>query len=459
LARSRSRVDGRRRAREEVARGFWRARWPDAGRLYAQLRESERWSQQDLRALQVDLLRNLLRAAASNRFYRDRLNSAGLAPEDVASLVDIRVLPPLEREELQREGFGGLGIPGRKGRRASSSGSTGRPVTTVCPPEMSTWLAASSRRFDDWLGIRLGERRLQVLTGLLPTSRPERIGRALLNVAPVPSYRLADPGFAEQFAESVLRRPPALVFGEPGGTYALARTLTDRGKRLATKACWWSGNHLPEQQREVIELAFGCRVRERYGAWEVGAIAHECPEEGALHVPAEGVLVEIVRPDGRPAAPGEIGHVVVTQLHNLAMPLIRYRIGDLAEAPLNAECRCGRGLPVFGRLIGRSNELVHTASGGFVSPEAVCRIITRSRESILEFQVVQAADLALEVRLVQRNSPAPEAYREQIAEGLDRLIGLPGTTKVERVSSLPRTPAGKLRHVVSHAHGPEGRGA
>jgi phenylacetate-CoA ligase len=200
----------------------------------------------------------------------------------------------------------------------------------------------------------------------------------------------------------------------------------------------------------VIEATVGGALRQRYGSSEVGLAAHECPE-GRLHVAAEGVIVEVVRDDGSPAAPGELGQVLVTVLRNRATPILRYRIGDLAEMSTGEPCRCGRGLPTLGRLVGRANELLLDAGGRFVVPAVVGWAIETASESVLEFQVVQAEDLSVQVLVVQRDDPPPGPYRDRIAEALDELLGLPGATTVERIDEIPLSGAGKLRHIVSHA--------
>jgi phenylacetate-CoA ligase len=133
------------------------------------------------------------------------------------------------------------------------------------------------------------------------------------------------------------------------------------------------------------------------------------------------------------------------------MPLLRYRIGDLAEPPPESNCPCGRSLPLLGKLLGRSNDLLRTPSGWFAVPEAVSNQMRQAWESVLDFQVVQKEDLTLDVKVVQRDDPLPEPYRERLAAALDDILGMPGATRVERVEEIPLTGAGKLRHVMSLA--------
>jgi phenylacetate-CoA ligase len=177
-------------------------------------------------------------------------------------------------------------------------------------------------------------------------------------------------------------------------------------------------------------------------------VAHECVEGRSLHVPAEGNIVEIVRADGSPAPAGEQGDVLVTSLHNTATPLIRYRVGDEAIAPAETPCDCGRGLPLFGRVAGRTDDFIRTASGTLVSPSEAVAAVEPGANSVIDFQVVQRADARLEILVVQRDTATAASDRERIADILHRLVQPTERPHVKRVESIALTPGGKLRTLV-----------
>src|SRR5262249_18305868 len=122
---------------------------------------------------------------------------------------------------------------------------------------------------------------------------------------------------------------------------------------------------LHDWQRKSIEQVFDCKVTNRYGCEEVSLIACECERHEGLHVNADGVYVEIIR-NGRVARPGESGSVVVTDLTNRAMPILRYQVGDVAVVS-DRRCDCGRGLPLLERLEGREADYVVTPAGELIS--------------------------------------------------------------------------------------------
>src|SRR5262249_2280854 len=140
-----------------------------------------------------------------------------------------------------------------------------------------------------------------------------------------------------RYAAALRRRPPGLVFGHAHSVYLFAEFLRQHGlpaprpRGIITTAMVLHG-----WQRRVIEAVFGCPETNRYGWEEVSLIAWECERHDGLHVNADGVYVEVLR-DGRPARPGEAGSVVVTDLTNRAMPLLRYQVGDVAVL---SKCCC-----------------------------------------------------------------------------------------------------------------------
>jgi len=440
-------------ARCRLTRGALRLHPGGVWAAYRRLLETQWLDPGELDRLRLEALRALLDAAASVPFHRERLRAAGLDPARIDALSELAALPPLERDELQRLGVEGLRRPGSRGMRVETSGSSGRPVEVLRPLSLIAFVKAADLRARDWHGIGPAEPRLHVTGSRMGYRR--RVGSAVERTR---LHHVIRPrgreGAAAELARSLADLPPALVTGGAGPLSVLAYELAGAGATIPARAVWSGAGMLHEPQRQTVERAFGASVYQRYGAWETGLIAQECPEGRSLHLLAENVIVEVVRPDGEPAATGEVGEVLVTTLCNHAMPMIRYRLGDLAA--LAAEpCSCGRGLPVLRSLVGRANELLVTGNGAYITPEDVGNhLMTAVAASIVEFQIEQHADLRVDVKVVQRDDPAPAAFREQIAAALDGMLRVPGATRVERVDEIPLERSGKLRHIVSHAPPP-----
>src|SRR5690606_30639221 len=119
---------------------------------------------------------------------------------------------------------------------------------------------------------------------------------------------------------------------------------------------------LLDRERELIERVMGCKVTNRYGCEEVGLIASECEEHRGLHINVDDVFLEVVDDEGRPVKPGIPGKILVTDLANYGMPLIRYRIEDVGILS-DRQCPCGRGLPLMHSIMGRVADFLKRADG------------------------------------------------------------------------------------------------
>jgi phenylacetate-CoA ligase len=262
---------------------------------------------------------------------------------------------------------------------------------------------------------------------------------------------LTEPSTRRALVDRLVRDPPVVIAGPAPSLYMLAAAVLEDGRTPAFEACFSHGSTLHDHYRTLIEQAFGCPVWERFGSAETGVIVHPCQEASSWHIPATVIFVELVRDDGTPAGPGEMGHVLVTTLRNPAMPLIRYRTGDLAVRR-DERCTCGRTLPMLERVIGRAPDLLVTASGGLIPPEDVVRsAIASAPHAILDLDVTQRADLTVGVRVMPRDGVPFADVARGVANVLDELVGVPGATRVEQVDVLPLPPSGKRRHVVSEA--------
>ena len=180
-----------------------------------------------------------------------------------------------------------------------------------------------------------------------------------------------------------------------------------------------------------------------YSSQEVGYIALECPAGDTYHVQSENVLVEVLDDEGRHCQPGQVGRVVVTALHNFALPLLRYDIGDYAE--VGEPCPCGRGLPVLNRIMGRQRNMAILPDGRRRWPSIELAESDNLAEfpPIHQFQLVQKSLTAMEMLLVAPRplSPAEEA---RLRGWIVAAVGHPFEVVFRYVESIPRSPLGKF---------------
>ena len=177
-----------------------------------------------------------------------------------------------------------------------------------------------------------------------------------------------------------------------------------------------------------------------YSGQEVGYIALQCPHYEHYHVMAENMLVEVLDDQDQPCQPGQTGRVVVTTLHNFAMPLLRYEIGDYAET--GHPCPCGSGLPVLTRILGRQRNLFILPDGRRRWPALELDPAMAASLPVSQFQVIQRTLQEVQVKLVafqHLNDNEERFLRSQVSDWL----GYEFNVTFTYVDSISRSAGGK----------------
>jgi phenylacetate-CoA ligase len=255
-----------------------------------------------------------------------------------------------------------------------------------------------------------------------------------------------------RFAARLHRRPPSLLFGHAHSVYLFAEYLRAAGGApIRPRGIITTAMVLHAWQRRAIEEVFGRPVTNRYGCEEVSLIACECERHQGLHVNADGVYVELLR-DSRPADPGEPGSVVVTDLTNRAMPLLRYQVGDVAVAA-GRPCPCGRGLPVLGRVEGREADYVVTARGELISGVSLTENFALHLPGVAQLQIVQEAVSRFRFRIVCGPDFGP-ATLDKLRLLVAERFGDGAAWECEYLERIPPEPSGKYRFCISRVPNP-----
>jgi phenylacetate-CoA ligase len=429
-----------------------------------QLEQSQWWSPAELRRQQERQLALLVaHAAATVPHYQETFAAAGYAPADGVGPAAWARIPILARQALIAAGprIASTACPPAHGavREVSTSRTSGEPVRVKASALLSALWEAVTLREHAWHHRDLTARLAVIRHVAGDAARaPDGVravswGPATAVVAPnAPVSALSVAATTDQQVAWLLRENPTYLLVYPTVLDAICRRLQGSGQRLpALREVRTISEALSPATRAIVREVLGVRVVDTYSAQEIGYIALQCPDRAdgdeRYHVQAEHLLVEILAADGTPCAPGEIGRVVVTDLHNFATPLLRYEINDYAE--VGEPCTCGRGLPVLTRIVGRRRGMLVYPDGRTAWPvfSVACREATRFRD----LQLVQDTVYALRVRVVPEPDFAlDEDERRALVAALHRVLGYPFTVTVEEVSELARTPAGKLEEFVSH---------
>jgi len=418
-----------------------------------QLEQSQWWPTERLRSEQCRQLKPLV-AHAFRRvpFYRARCEQAGLSPDEISTPRGWQKLPLLTRRDVQLAGDqlhaqNARAEHGRLGQ-VLTSGSTGQPVQTLTTDVTRLFWKAFTLRDHLWhrpdcQGTLAAIRDTSAAGARLPQGlRSPNWGSATRDVCQTgPAFLLSIQTTVAEQIDWLARVEPASLLTYPTTVMALAQHALSHGVALPTlREVRTFGEILDPRCRELCRAAWNVPVVDMYSSQEVGYIALQCPQHEHYHVQAENVLVEILRTDGTPCEPGETGRVVLTPLHNFAMPLLRYDLGDYAE--VGPPCPCGRGLPVLNRILGRQRNLVTFPDGTQHWPTLVQGELPESLPPVYQFQLVQRSLSQIELRVVR---PAPFTAEEcqKMTHYLHQTLRHPFDVTFTYVDEIPRSSSGK----------------
>ncbi len=425
------------------------------GGLFAvleELRAVERMPAERLAERQRERLAAMLGyARARSPYYRERWPRLERVDSREAEEI-LAGLPCITKVDLREHVEEMRARPGpRRVTRKITGGSTGQAVTVykdraaVAREMAASWLGYG------WFGIGMGDRAARFWGS--PHSLKRRLRFAAADFA-MHRVRFSAFAFDDADLEGYWRRcldfRPQYLYGYVSMLVEFAAFLRRRGydaSTLGLKAVVTTSEVLSEPQRKLLGEVFDAPVQNEYGCGEVGPIAYEC-ERGGLHVMSENLRVELLGDDGRPVGPGESGEVVVTDLNNHAMPLVRYRLGDFGV--WGGPCPCGRGFPVLEKVWGRAYDFVQLPSGRRCHGEYFMYLFEDLRGSgvdVEQFQVVQAGERELDVAVVVKSTLGDDV-EHRVHEALqERVRGMEVT--VRRVPAIKRAPSGKMRVILN----------
>lgn len=415
---------------------------------FAHLRAYERdqWrSFDELQALQWQRLQALIAHCWEHvPFYRQWWGAAGMtAAADIRDRDDYARLPLLTKAVI-REHADALVAPLRRDALyfKATGGSTGEPMRFGYTRESYERRIAVMFRGYGWSGAHLGQRTVYLWGA--PVAAPagfalfkDRLYHAAFNRRMLNAFDMDEQRMAE-YADVIDRFRPETIIGYVGPLYELARWMERHGRTPhRPRRVLGAAEALLPHQRETIERVFGAPAYDTYGCREVMLIAAECEARDGLHINIDHLHVEYAGADVD--GPREL---VITDLSNDGMPLMRYLNGDLGT-PGKTACACGRGLPKLAKVDGRKLDALHTADGRLLPGEYFVYTLMNVR-GFSKYQVVQRRIDALVVRLVPE--PGYGAHVEDaIRAELRKLVGDSIAIEFEQVDRIALTASGKHR--------------
>lgn len=419
-------------------------------RVRAHLREycaHDKLTRETLFRIQQQALARVVDFACEQTTHYRSWNDTRSGPSSVYPTLDG---VPLLEKSLIRDHPGVLASQGgqRFVEHKTTSGSTGHPVTVAKDRDALARERAATWRAYGWAGLAVAAPQA-LLWGVPHTARGRlraRVIDILANRRRLPFFGI-DEASLQRHLEEVQRFRPHFLYGYVSAVAEFVRFLTDRGERLpdSLRCIITTSELLDPATRALIEEGTGLRVFNEYGCGEVGSIAHEC-EAGALHIMSDNLVLECLPGDG--VLPEGLGELVVTDLYNRAMPLLRYRLGDLGQIS-HRECACGRPYPILERIVGRAYDTIVTRSGKSYHPEAILYVfedLRRMQTALPRYQAIQYRAGELEIRF-ETPEPLSEHLKAFTTQAFRRSFGDDLSVEVYTTREIQREPSGKLRIV------------
>jgi phenylacetate-CoA ligase len=412
---------------------------------------------EELQALQEKRLRWTVAQAEKVPFYREILRGASLGPGDIRTLSDVRGIPFTTKRDL-REGypFGFLAVPRREMRRIhTTSGTTGKPtVVGYTAKDLSNWAELIARNLT-MVGLGEGDVFQNMVNyGLFTGGLGFHYGAELMGLTVVPSAT----GNTRRQIEMIEDFGVTAIHCTPSYAMHLSEVAGEMGAGLSTlKTGCFGAEPWSEATRSELERRLGVSAFDSYGLSEMygPGVAMECPEKDGLHIWHDSYLVEIIDPaTGETLGPGEKGEMVITPLVKEAMPLLRYRTGDITMLMDGEDCPCGRGQKIS-RILGRSDDML-VVRGINVFPSQIEHVLFSLPEVGEQFMVYldrihQLDEMTIEVEM-NRGAFSGELrdlhrVQEKIGTALRENLGIRTDVRLVEPGSLPRF-EGKAKRVV-----------
>jgi phenylacetate-CoA ligase len=410
----------------------------------------------ELEALQLKRLKNTLSQVQHVAFYRNLLSGAGVKLSSIKTLEDIRKIPFTKKQDL-RGGypFGFLAVPMKKIVRIhTTSGTTGKPtVVGYTQKDIDTWADLIARNMTM---VGVGENDIfqnMVNYGMFTGGLGFHYGAEKIGMTVIPSAT----GNTKRQIEMIMDFGVTAIHCTPSYAMHLSEVAEEMGASLdSLRTGIFGAEPWSESIRKTLEKRLGVTAYDSYGLSELfgPGVAFECPERDGLHIWHDSFFVEIIDPKtGEQVSDGERGELVITPLVKEAMPLLRYRTGDIT-LKMEDGCLCGRWQKIA-RITGRSDDMM-VIRGINVFPSQIEHVLLKIPEVGNQFMVYidrinHLDEMTVEVEINREYFSGELAdlarLQKKVVKELRDTLELRTTVKLVEPGSLPRF-EGKAKRVI-----------
>jgi phenylacetate-CoA ligase len=442
---------------QKTALPIWLRRYHRSSALghWKFLLQSQYWSRRQLLDYQWERLQELLHHAYTTTvYYRRIFDERGLTPASFASVEDLNKLPILTRDDVF-EHSDEL-ISSRYDRsdliEFFTGGTTGQQARMWIDQESYNRKLGAAWRFEGWLGYEPCDRLALFWPAHMDVPKQEsfqaRFARLHMMRQEIIYGGSLNDHFARAAADRLMAFAPEYLRVFPTAFSNFVEHARNHDLKLpSVRAVMSTGEGLYPSQRKTISEQFDCPVFDMYSSREVGNTACECDAHDGLHIAMETSLVEFVS-DGEPVAVGTEGAILITDLTNYGMPVIRYQINDYSM-PLAGDCPCGRKLSRMSAGVGRLQDCFYGSDGTRHSGNVLGIHLTVGENNVAigQTQFVQKSVTEFLVRVTNKPEPTAETF-EFLERRTKELIGDDISVRFEVVDKIPPEASGKTRFVI-----------
>jgi phenylacetate-CoA ligase len=412
----------------------------------------------EIKKIQWEKLEKLLRYSNNNvPYYQNLFKNLRINVEDGISLENFQKIPPIDKgiitknkEELRSAEYKSTDL-----LLDTTSGSTGKKFEfyrdKIGPKRDKYYRDSILLRNTEWTDVNPFDKKAQLWGSQMDISNVKKIQGKLFNFI-FPTMLLSSYEMTKEmmnlYVNKINKYKPKSIIGYASALYLFAQHLEMNNITIpGIKGIICSAESLFQQQREIIEKNFSCKVFNRYGCREFGLIAQECKEHNGLHINDEHTFIEVLDKDGNNCKPGELGEIVVTDLDNYGFPFIRYKIGDIGILT-DRKCNCGRGLSLFEKIEGRVFDIIVGTNGNHLTGTFWTILLRNYIKGVIQFQIIQERYGEININL-KVDKTFTEKEKNKLLKRVHEKCGEEMKINIQLVKEISLTESGKYRFIIS----------
>lgn len=412
------------------------------------LKRNERLTTEQLNALQTQKLTKLIKYAEKNSaWYKAVIKKIGIDTTKPIALKDLAFFPITTKTDIREntDQFISTAYPRKALNLAKTGGSTGVSLNLFFDERCQQLRNAAQMYADNLAGWNIGDR-VAAVWGNPPIAKTlkQKLRSYLLERTIYLDTMDLNHTSMQNFVNSWQAFDPKVIFGHSHSIYVFAKFLIENNiQTLKPNGIVATSMMLLDHERAAIEQALHCKVTNRYGCEEVGLIAVECEQHKGMHINSPHIILECLDANDVPVKAGEPGKLVITDLNNYGMPLIRYRVEDVGVLSQSA-CSCGRNTPLLEKLEGRVADFLKKPDGGQVAGVSLVERTLTKIPGIEQMQLVQEQLHEIIINRVkgsEYNDQTDKLLIEEFQLVFDSSVRL----TINDVEKIPQEKSGKYR--------------